>query len=46
MDELKKKIKKFYIMFGIEAPAAFSCSFYLIIILEKAFLMSAFILDS
>ena len=23
MDELKKKIKKFYIMFGIEAPAAF-----------------------
>ena len=23
MDELKKQIKKFYIMFGIEAPAAF-----------------------
>lgn len=23
MDELKKKIKKFYIMFGIEAPAGF-----------------------
>ena len=23
MDELKKEIKKFYIMFGIEAPAAF-----------------------
>ena len=23
MNELKKKIKKFYIMFGIEAPAAF-----------------------
>lgn len=23
MDELKKKIKKFYIMFGIEAPTAF-----------------------
>ena len=23
MEELKKKVKKFYIMFGIEAPAAF-----------------------
>ena len=46
MDELKKKIKKFYIMFGIEAPAGFFLLVYLIIILEKAFLMSAFILDS
>lgn len=32
MEELKKKVKKFYIMFGIEAPAAFFLLFFSVII--------------
>ena len=39
MNELKKEIKKFYIMFGIEAPAAFFLTIFIqLLYSEKAVL--------
>ena len=38
MEELKKKVKKFYIMFGIEAPLLFLTIFIQLLYSEKAVL--------
>lgn len=47
MDELKKKIKKFYIMFGIEAPAAFFLLFlFSYYILKRQFYPSSYLVMS
>ena len=47
MDELKKKIKKFYIMFGIEAPAAFFLLFlFSYYILKRQFYPSSYLVIS
>ena len=47
MNELKKEIKKFYIMFGIEAPAAFFLLFlFSYYILKRQFYPSSYLVIS
>ena len=47
MNELKKEIKKFYIMFGIEAPAAFFLLFlFSYYILKRQFYPSSYLVMS
>ena len=47
MEELKKKVKKFYIMFGIEAPAAFFLLFlFSYYILKRQFYPSSYLVMS